>query len=202
MVLDQLQRRGIHDERVLAAMGSVPRELFVPDPLCDRAYEDCALPIGLEQTISQPFTVAFMCQEARIAAGDRVLEVGTGSGYGAAVLSELSRVVYSIERIEVLYRAAASRLAALGYNNVEVFHRDGTLGLPEEAPFDAIVVTAGAESVPEAYLKQVADGGRIVMPVGSQGAQQMVRLTRHGTQWQQDTLGGFGFVPLVSGEDD
>jgi protein-L-isoaspartate(D-aspartate) O-methyltransferase len=202
MVIDQLLRRGIHDERVLAAMGNVPREYFVPEPLRDRAYDDCALPIGLEQTISQPFTVAFMCQEARIAAGDRVLEIGTGSGYGAAVLAELAQAVFTIERIEELYRAAASRLAALGYNNVEVYHRDGTLGLPDEEPFHAILVTAGAEAVPEAYLKQVANGGRIVMPVGPTGAQQMVRLTRCGTQWQQDTLGGFGFVPLVSGEDE
>jgi len=202
LVIDQLMRRGIHDERVLAAVGSVPREYFVPEPLRDRAYEDCALPIGLEQTISQPFTVAFMCQEARLAGGDRVLEIGTGSGYGAAVLAELARAVYTVERIEALYRAAASRLAALGYNNVEVHHGDGTLGLPDEAPFDAIVVTAGAESVPAAYLRQVVDGGRVVMPVGKQGAQQMVRLTRRGTQWQQDTLGGFGFVPLVSGEDE
>jgi len=202
MVIDQLVRRGIHDERVLAAMGSVPREYFVPEPLRDRSYDDCAMPIGLEQTISQPFTVAFMCQEARIAPGNRVLEIGTGSGYGAAVLAELAQAVFTIERIEELYRAAASRLAALGYNNVEVYLRDGTLGLPEEAPFDAIVVTAGAEAVPEAYLKQVSDGGRIVMPVGPTGGQQMVRLTRNGTQWQRDTLGGFGFVPLVSGEDD
>jgi len=202
MVDDQLMRRGIHDERVLAALRSVPREHFVPEPLRDRAYEDCALPIGLEQTISQPFTVAFMCQEARIAATDRVLEIGTGSGYGAAVLAELAQAVYTIERIEELYDAASSRLAALGYNNVEVYHRDGTLGLAEEAPFDAIVVAAGAEAVPDAYLKQVADGGRIIMPIGFIGAQQMVRLTRRGTQWQQDMLGGFGFVPLVSGEDE
>jgi len=202
MVIDQLLRRGIHDERVLAAMGNVPREYFVPEPLRDRSYDDCALPIGLEQTISQPFTVAFMCQEAQIAAGDRVLEIGTGSGYGAAVLAELAQAVFTIERIEELYRAAASRLAALGYNNVEVHHRDGTLGLPDEAPFHAILVTAGAEAVPDAYLKQVADGGRIVMPVGPTGSQQMVRLTRNGTQWQRDTLGGFGFVPLVSGEDE
>jgi protein-L-isoaspartate(D-aspartate) O-methyltransferase len=200
MVIDQLVRRGIHDERVLAALRNVPREHFVPASLRDRAYDDCALPIGHEQTISQPYTVAFMCQEARLHPRDRVLEIGTGSGYGAAVLSELAQAVYTVERIDELYQAAASRLAALGYNNVEVYLRDGRLGLPGEAPFDAIVVAAGAEAVPEAYRKQVASGGRIVMPVGPPGAQQMVRLTRRGSEWQQDTLGGFGFVPLVGGD--
>lgn len=202
MVAQQLVRRGISDPRVLAAMQTVPRELFVPEMLRPNAYDDCALPIGLEQTISQPFTVAFMCQEARIDATDKVLEIGSGSGYGAAVLAELAHTVHTVERIEDLYGAAASRLAALGYNNVRVHHGDGTRGLPNEAPFDAIVVTAGAEWVPEAYQQQLADGGRLIIPVGPPGGQQMLRLTRCGDEWQRDTLGGFGFVPLVGDEDE
>ncbi len=199
MVVEQLERRGIRDPRVLEAMEWVPREEFVPTDLADLAYEDRALPIGLEQTISQPYTVAFMCQEAHVSADDKVLEIGTGSGYGAAVLSLLAREVHTVERIEELFRTARERLAAFGRGNVHTHLDDGTLGLPSEAPFDAIIVTAGAEALPTAYQQQLADGGRLVIPIGPPASQQMIRLTRRGDQFTRDNLGSFGFVPLISG---
>lgn len=199
MVTEQLLQRGISDRHVLEAMGRVPREEFVPESLRDKAYDDCALPIGHEQTISQPYTVAFMCREARLTRSDTVLEIGTGSGYGAAVLAEIVQAVHSVERIEPLYRAAAERLARLGYENVRVHLDDGSLGLVRESPFDAIVCTAGAKQLPTAYQDQLADGGRLVIPIGPPGRQQMYRLTRQSDDWHGDKLGGFGFVPLVSG---
>jgi protein-L-isoaspartate(D-aspartate) O-methyltransferase len=198
MVVEQLERRGIHDPRVLEAMEWVPREEFLPSELVDLAYEDRALPIGLEQTISQPYTVAFMCQEARLAATDKVLEIGTGSGYGAAVLSLLASEVHTIERIDELYRDASARLDRLGYANVHAYLDDGSLGLPAEAPFDAIICTAGAEVLPPAYQEQLADGGRLIIPVGPPSHQSMIRLTRNGDTFERDNLGSFGFVPLVS----
>ena len=201
MVTDQLQRRGICDPRVLAAMERVPRDEFVPEVLRGAAYDDAPQPIGYGQTISQPYTVAFMAQVAQLAGGERVLEVGTGSGYGAAVLAHLAAAVYTIERINELYDEAWARLARLGYGNVRVYHGDGSLGLPQQAPFDAIVVTAGAGQLPEAYLEQLADGGRIVIPIGTHGRQQMVRITRRSDQFHQERLGSFGFVPLVEGDD-
>jgi protein-L-isoaspartate(D-aspartate) O-methyltransferase len=201
MVVEQLERRGITDPRVLEAMEWVPRHEFVPAEHLDLAYDDRALPIGFEQTISQPYTVGFMCQEARVGAGDKVLEVGTGSGYGAALLSLLSREVHTIERIESLYRKARERLARLKYANVRCHLGDGTNGLAGEAPFDAILVAAGAESIPEAYKQQLAEGGRLVMPVGPFSHQEMVRLTRRGDDFVRDELGSFGFVPLVSSEE-
>lgn len=199
MVVEQLERRGIRDPRVLEAMEWVRRDEFVPSDLLDMAYDDRALPIGLDQTISQPYTVAFMCQEARLAAGDKVLEIGTGSGYGAAVLSLLAGEVHTIERIESLFRTAQERLARLGYQNVRCYLDDGTLGLPNEAPFDAIMCTAGAESLPDTYLGQLANAGRLVIPIGPPSRQQMIRLTRRGDEFDRDDLGSFGFVPLVGG---
>jgi protein-L-isoaspartate(D-aspartate) O-methyltransferase len=201
MVVQQLERRGIRDPRVLEAMDWVPREEFLPADLRGEAYEDRALPIGLEQTISQPFTVAFMCQEARLTADDKVLEIGTGSGYGAAVLSLLAREVHTVERIAEFGHSAQQRLTALAYTNVYVHVDDGTQGLRREAPFNAIIVTAGAESIPPAFQEQLADGGRLVIPVGPPAYQQMVRLTRAGDQFMRDELGSFGFVPLVSRAD-
>jgi protein-L-isoaspartate(D-aspartate) O-methyltransferase len=199
MVVEQLERRGITDPRVLEAMEWVPRHEFVPPQLIEHAYEDRALPIGLEQTISQPYTVAYMCQEARIRADDKVLEIGTGSGYGAAVLSLLAREVHSVERIAELHRAARERIDRLGYRNVFLHLDDGTLGLPREAPFDAIIVTAGAESLPTAYREQLADSGRLIIPVGPSASQQMARIIRHADQFTREHLGSFGFVPLVGG---
>lgn len=199
MVVEQLEQRGISDPRVLEAMEWVPRHEFVPHDLLGAAYQDRALPIGFEQTISQPYTVGFMCQEARVTAEDRVLEIGTGSGYGAALLSLLAQEVYTIERIEKLFRAARERIVQLGYQNVSCYLKDGTLGLPREAPFDAIIVAAGAETIPSAYTQQLADGGRLVIPIGPSSHQEMIRLTRHGDDFVRDELGGFGFVPLVGG---
>jgi protein-L-isoaspartate(D-aspartate) O-methyltransferase len=201
MVTEQLARRDIHDPRVLAAMELVPREAFVPEPLRMHAYEDRALPIGFEQTISQPYTVAFMCQEARLRAMDKVLEIGAGSGYGAAVLAELTKEVYAIERIAELYETALAALSAHGYEKVKLHLGDGSLGLPEAAPFDAIICTAGAEELPVAFQEQLADGGRLVIPIGPSGHQQMYRFTRKGDQWYGDKLGCFGFVPLVTGDE-
>jgi protein-L-isoaspartate(D-aspartate) O-methyltransferase len=202
MVVNQLERRGIRDPRVLEAMEWVRREEFVPVELRDRAYDDNAMPIGLEQTISQPYTVAFMCQEARVGPLDKVLEIGTGSGYGAAVLSLLAREVHTVERLESLARTARERLARLGYANVHVHQGDGSLGLPHEAPFDAIVCTAGAESLPEAYTEQLAEGGRLVIPVGPPANQHMYRFTRRNGRFEREGLGSFGFVPLVRDEDE
>ena len=183
MVADQLERRGISDPRVLEAMAWVPRHEFVPPESIAEAYDDRALSIGLDQTISQPYTVAFMCQEARISAGDRVLEIGTGSGYCAAVLSLLAREVHTVERIESLYDVARSRLAKLGYANVHCYLDDGTMGLPAEAPFDAILVAAGAESLPTAYQDQLVEGGRLIIPIGPLSHQRMFSFTRTGEEF-------------------
>ncbi len=199
MVVEQLEQRGIRDPRVLEAMEWVPRHEFVPPGLVDLAYEDAAFPIGLEQTISQPYTVAFMCQEARITANDKVLEIGTGSGYAAAVLSLLAREVHTIERLEELFRSARERLTRLATKNVHCYLDDGTLGLPAEAPFDAIIVAAGAETIPAAYKEQLAEGGRLIIPLGPPSHQHMFRLTRRGNDFIRDELGSFGFVPLIGG---
>jgi protein-L-isoaspartate(D-aspartate) O-methyltransferase len=202
MVANQLERRGINDSRVLEALEWVHREEFVPIELRDRAYEDCALPIGLDQTISQPYTVAFMCQVARIGPDDKVLEIGSGSGYGAAVLSLLAREVHTVERLESLGRVAGGRLERLGYHKVHIHYGDGSLGLPHEAPFDAIIVTAGAENLPPAYEHQLVEGGRLVIPIGPEGRQEMLRFTRHASRLDREPLGKFGFVPLVEGESE
>lgn len=197
MVVEQLERRGITDPRVLEAMEWVPRQEFVPPAAKGEAYEDRALPIELEQTISQPYTVAFMCQEARIKATDKVLEIGTGTGYCAAVLSLLAREVHTVERLGPLYRSARERLTRLGYKNVHCYLDDGTRGLVAEAPFDAILVAAGATELPKAYPEQLAEGGRLLIPLGPSSRQQMVRITRTGGKLQHEMLGSFGFVPLV-----
>lgn len=199
MVIEQLEQRGIYDSRVLEAMEWVPRHEFVPRKLLEMAYNDRALPIGFEQTISQPYTVAFMCQEARVAVNDKVLEIGTGSGFGAAVLSLLAREVHTIERIETLYESAQDRLNLLNYKNVHCHLDDGTLGLPSRAPFDAIIVAAGSDTLPDAFQEQLADGGRLIIPIGPLAHQQMIRLTRRGTDYIREDLGSFGFVPLISG---
>jgi protein-L-isoaspartate(D-aspartate) O-methyltransferase len=198
MVEEQLREHGITDVRVLDAMGRVPREEFVPDTARDAAYEDGPLPIGYGQTISQPYTVAFMCQALQLDGTEKVLEIGAGSGYGAAVLSLLASSVHTIERVPELGEAARTRLLQLGYDNVRVVTGDGTLGLPAEAPFDGIVVTAGAESLPDAYVRQLRPGGRIVIPIGGYRYNQtMYRFTRRDQELQVENLGGFAFVPLI-----
>ncbi|MDG2385761.1 MAG: protein-L-isoaspartate(D-aspartate) O-methyltransferase [Pirellulaceae bacterium] len=198
MVEKQLRLRGINDERVIQAMLEVPREKFVPERLRDSAYDDCALPIEANQTISQPFTVAFMCQAVGLQGGESVLEVGTGSGYSAAVLACLARNVYSVERVDELFQTASTRLERLRCRNVQVKLDDGTLGWQEFGPFDAILVTAGGVQLPEPLGKQLKEGGRLVMPIGrSRTSQTMYRYIRLGEGFQREELGRFRFVPLI-----
>ncbi len=198
MVDKQLRARGIRDQRVLAAMLVVPREAFVLDASKSEVYADSPLPIGAGQTISQPFTVAYMAEAAELRGDEKILEVGTGSGYGAAVLAHLGAKVHTIERLPDLAERASRALARLGYTNVHVHVGDGSLGLAEHAPFDAIVVAAGAASLPPAYSEQLAEGGRIVIPIGrSERNQQLYRFRRHGNELSMDDLGAFAFVPLI-----
>lgn len=202
MVERDLVARGLRDERVLDAMRAVPREAFVPAAQRASAWDDRPLPIGGGQTISQPYIVALMCEALRLRADDRVLEIGCGSGYAAAVLARLVGRVDSIERRAELATSAAARLADLGIGNVTVHAGDGTLGWPAAAPFDAIVVTAGGPEVPPALLQQLSAGGRLVMPVGShRGWQDLLRITRHGDgTLERETLGEVTFVPLIGAQ--
>ncbi len=198
MLDQQLRACGITDERVLAAMERVPREEFVPAPLRGRAYDDRALPIESGQTISQPYTVAFMAQAVRLQGHERVLEIGTGSGYGAAVLSQLAAKVCTIERWPDLFDSATQRLDRLGFDKVLTKLGDGSLGWPEQAPFDAIITTAAAEQLPNAFRDQLAEGGRLIIPIGEPGAgQTMFRFTRQNGELVEERLGLFSFVPLV-----
>ncbi|HVS84055.1 MAG TPA: protein-L-isoaspartate(D-aspartate) O-methyltransferase [Gaiellaceae bacterium] len=178
MVAEQLRGRGIRDERVLAAMAKVPRELFVPEPERAFAYEDEALPIGAGQTISQPYMVALICEQLELHGSERVLDVGSGSGYQAAVLAELAAEVHSIERVSELAAQARANLAAAGYERVHVHVGDGTLGLPEHAPYGAIAVAAAAPRPPDALYEQLEERGRLVVPVGSRWEQQLEVVVR------------------------
>jgi protein-L-isoaspartate(D-aspartate) O-methyltransferase len=200
MVERQLRRRGIEDERVLAAMGEVPREEFVPAHLRDRAYADSALPIAEEQTISQPWIVGAICQALRLGGSELVLEVGTGSGYSAAVLSRLADHVVSVERHEALSRDAAEVLRSLGIANVELVVGDGSLGLPQRAPYDAIACHATAPAPPAALLGQLAEGGRLVLPLASGEADMLTVLSRDGGRFERETIGPCRFVPLIGEE--
>jgi protein-L-isoaspartate(D-aspartate) O-methyltransferase len=204
MVESQLRGRGIGDERVLAVMAQVPRELFVPVREASSAYVDGPLPIGSDQTISQPYMVARMTELLELRPGMRVLEVGTGSGYGAAVLAGLGASVISVERHPELAEAARSRLAELALEPglefteaVRVVVGDGSLGWPDEAPFDGIVVTAAAPRVPAALPAQLTDGGRLVVPVGMRGRQELTLVVRRGDQFEQWPCGQCVFVPLI-----
>ncbi len=197
MVLEQLARRGIHDERVLSAMSKVPRHLFVPSSLRDVAYDDRPLAIGHKQTISQPYMVALMAEAMELTGTERVLDVGTGSGYHAAVLGRLAKEVWSIEIISELAESARSRLAELGYEGVHVIAGDGSLGLPERAPFDAVVVAAGSPEVPEPLLAQLEPDGRLVLPVGKLGTQVLERIRRTPEGPEMDLLVPCAFVPLM-----
>jgi len=197
MVRSQIEGRGVSDARVLAAMRTVPRELFVPAHLAGAAYDDRALPIGCDQTISQPYMVAVMTEALGLTPGSRVLEVGTGSGYQAAVLSHLAGEVISIERRPELATEASARLASLGCANVRVIIGDGTQGHPEGAPYDAVLVTAGAPQVPQPLTDQLSDGGRLVIPVGSPREQGLVIIERRGTELVQRSGEACVFVPLV-----
>lgn len=202
MVETQIVERGIRDERVLQAMRTVPRELFVAEELAGHAHDDRPLPILDGQTISQPYVVAWMAEALELRPTDRVLEIGAGSGYAAAVLSRIVREVYTVERFPDLARIASHRLERLGFRNIVVRLGDGTLGWPELAPFDGIVVAAGGPEVPPSLFDQLAVGGRLVIPVGPSPEQQsLVRMTRlPGGRYHREELGGVRFVPLVGAQ--
>ena len=202
MVEHQIEGRGVRDERVLDAMRTVPRERFVPASEAHEAYEDRPLSIGRGQTISQPYVVALMAEAAELQPGDRVLEIGTGSGYGAAVLAHVAAQVWTVERHAPLASAAREALQAVGCTNVHVLHADGTRGWPDAAPYDAIVVTAAGREVPQVLLDQLVDGGRLVMPVGDGFAQELVRVRRVGDRHEREDLGGVRFVPLLPDVED
>jgi protein-L-isoaspartate(D-aspartate) O-methyltransferase len=198
MVERQIRARGVRDPRVLAAIGAVPREEFLPPELAECAYDDRPLPIEAGQTISQPYIVALMTEALKLRPDEDALEIGTGSGYAAAVLAGVARHVYTIERHAALADIARERLARLGYKNVEVRCGDGTLGWPERAPFGAIVAAASGPEVPRALTEQLAIGGRLVMPVGSSRFQELVRVTRtSATELRHEDLGAVAFVPLI-----
>jgi protein-L-isoaspartate(D-aspartate) O-methyltransferase len=200
MVERQLRRRGVEDERVLRAMGRVPRELFLPEGLEDRAYDDAALPIGGGQTMSQPYMVAKMAELLSLDGDEHVLDVGTGSGYHAAVLAELAREVVTIERVPELAESARARLEAAGYDGVEVRVGDGTLGVPERAPFDAITVAAAAPLLPESLYEQLRIGGRLVVPVGGRLNQRLELIVRSPEGPAVVRSVPCRFVPLVGAE--
>ncbi len=198
MVEVQLRARGIRDPRVLAAMREIPRHLFVGPELQLRAYDDSPLPIDAEQTISQPYMVALMSQVLELRGGERVLEVGTGSGYQAAVLAEFAAEVFSVERLAVLAECARARLARLGYGSrVHVRTGDGAAGWPEAAPFAAIVVTAAVQQIPRPLLQQLADGGSLVLPLGEAELQGLARIRKHGGDLHLDYFGECCFVKLI-----
>jgi len=196
-LLAVLRRQGVHDERVLAAIRAVPREAFVPSKHREQAYENIPLPIGAGQTISQPLVVGLMTQALRLDGDERVLEVGTGSGYQAAVLSRLAAWVVSVERIAELAERARRTLEHLQCRNVEVHVSNGSLGWPAGAPYNGIIVTAAAPAVPPALVQQLADGGRLVLPVGSRTAQDLLQVTRRGDSTETRNLGPVRFVPLL-----
>ncbi|HTJ45227.1 MAG TPA: protein-L-isoaspartate(D-aspartate) O-methyltransferase [Kofleriaceae bacterium] len=198
MVAEQIEARGVHDPDVLRAMREVPRHLFVPPALAAEAYADRALPVEDDQTISQPYIVALMAEALDLERGSRVLEIGTGTGYAAAVLAALGAEVYTIEIREALAASAAARLASLGVAHVHVRCGDGALGWDEMAPFDGIAVAASGPDVPPALVEQLAVGAHLVLPIGPQsGVQQLVRITRRAQGTTRERLGGVMFVPLV-----
>jgi len=197
MVDYQIQARGVDDALVLAAMRKVPRHLFVPPEYEQSAYDDRPLPIGYGQTISQPYMVAVMTQALKLEGDERILEVGTGSGYQAAILAEIADHVVSVERIPELAERATRILQNLGYMNVEVIVGDGSRGYAERAPYDGIIVTAGAPDIPQVLIDQLADGGRLVIPVGNSFQQTLTRVTRKGDETKIERLEGCVFVPLV-----
>lgn len=197
MVEKQLRKRGVKDERVLRAMQAVPRHEFVPEQFRNLAYTDEPLGIGDGQTISQPYIVAAMTEALQLSGVQKVLDVGTGSGYQTAVCSLLAREVYSIEYRPDLARAAAERLQKLGYLNVRVYCGDGSLGLPEFAPYDGILVAAAAPRVPEPLLQQLNDSGRLIAPVGAEDRQHLVLVTRHGAEFVTEQRDSCRFVPLL-----
>ncbi|MGH7905364.1 MAG: protein-L-isoaspartate(D-aspartate) O-methyltransferase [Candidatus Binataceae bacterium] len=199
MVAEQLVRRGITDQRVLNAMRTTPRHRFVAPEYAEHAYEDGPLPIGAEQTISQPYMVALMTEVAKLSGGERVLEIGAGSGYQTAVLAQLCRTVFSIEYIPALYEKARANLSAIGLDNVRLRCGDGSKGWPEEAPFDVVIVTAAMPGIPRPLLEQLAPEGRLIAPVGEDELQTLVRISKRDGSWREDYFGECRFVRM-SGE--
>jgi protein-L-isoaspartate(D-aspartate) O-methyltransferase len=197
MVEEQLRRRGIHDQRLLAVMANIPRHSFVSSDYQLAAYEDRPLPIGEGQTISQPYMVAVMTQSLELKGDERVLEIGTGSGYQTAILAEMAKTIFTIERIQELLLRAQKILQELGYENIFFLTGDGTKGWPEKAPFDGIIVTAGAPEIPQTLTSQLAEGGRLVIPVGPRYTQTLYKVTRKRNQFTEEDLTGCVFVPLV-----
>lgn len=197
MVTKQIIARGISDPRVISAMRSVPRHLFVSEAMMDQAYGDFPLPIGEQQTISQPYIVAEMTQALEVTPEDRVLEIGTGSGYQAAILAQIAFRVYTVERVYSLFAKTRKLFDQLRYHNIVTRYSDGTTGWKEESPFDAIIVTAGAPEVPEVLVNQLAVGGRMVIPVGDRQSQDLIKLHRDEEGIHQSSLGGCRFVKLI-----
>ena len=200
MVERQLRRRGIWDERVLEAMDEVPREEFIPDQVRSSAYNDSALPIGHDQTISQPWVVAAICQALELQGGERVLEIGTGSGYSAAVLAKLAAHVVSVERVRRLAERARDSLERLGFDNVEVVVGDGSRGYPDEAPYDAIAIHAASPEAPHSLLSELAGHGRLVVPIATGSADLLTAFVRDNGHLRQETIGPTRFVPLIGAE--
>ncbi len=197
MVQEQIEARGIRDGRVLAAMRTVERHRFVPAELADHAYDDGPLPIGSSQTISQPYMVALACEAAQLSGTERVLEVGTGSGYEAAVLAHLAREVYSIECIEHLHDRARILLHAMGYTNAHLVLGDGSEGYPDQAPYDAIVVSAAMPGIPMPLMRQLAARGRLVAPIGEDELQSLVRISFKNGHWQEEYFGECRYVRMT-----
>ncbi|MCX7724256.1 MAG: protein-L-isoaspartate(D-aspartate) O-methyltransferase [Thermodesulfovibrio sp.] len=197
MVDTQIVERGIKDERVIEVMKKIPRHLFVPENIINDAYDDRALPIGYGQTISQPYIVALMTELLELKGDEKVLEIGTGSGYQAAILAELVKEVHTIERIEALAREAEKRFEKLGIKNIKVYIKDGTEGIPEEAPFDRIIITAATPQIPEPLIEQLKEGGIIVAPVGERYSQYMVKAVKKGKDLEKKYIIPVAFVPLI-----
>lgn len=197
MVDTQIVERGIRDERVIKVMKRIPRHLFVPENIMDDAYDDRALPIGYGQTISQPYIVALMTELLELKGDEKVLEIGTGSGYQAAILAELAKEVHTIERVEPLAKEAEKKFEKLSIKNIKVYVRDGTEGIPEEAPFDRIIITAATPDIPEPLIEQLKEGGIIVAPVGERYSQYMLKAIKKGKELERHYLIPVAFVPLI-----
>lgn len=197
MVASQIEARGVHDPRVLAAMREVPRHLFIPPPYDRSAYDDSPLPIGNGQTISQPYIVAVMTELLQPQASDNALEIGTGTGYQAAILSRTVRRVTTVERIPAVAELARRNFAALNFDNIEIIVGDGTLGYPKNAPYDEIIITAATPDIPRPLIDQLADGGRMVVPTGARDVQELITLKKQGNSIIRQSHGGVRFVPLI-----